>query len=180
VRQVRLYGAGEPGDVLIADGVIAEIGRPDAPAGAEVIDGEGQILLPGVVELHTHLREPGREDAETIETGAAAAARGGYTAVFAVANTDPVADSGGIADDVWRRGQEVGLVDVHPVGAVTVGLAGERLAEIGTMANSAARVRMFSDDGHCVFDPLVMRRALEYSTALGVVVAQHAEDPRLT
>jgi dihydroorotase len=180
LRQVRLYGPGEPVDVLIADGVIAEIGRPDAPAGAEVIDGDGQSLLPGFVDLHTHLREPGREDAETIETGSAAAALGGYTAVFAMANTDPVADNAVITDYVWRRGQEVGLVDVHPVGAVTVGLAGERLAEMGTMANSAARVRMFSDDGHCVFDPLVMRRALEYSTALGVVVAQHAEDPRLT
>ncbi len=119
-----------------------------------MIDGDGQILLPGFVDLHTHLREPGREDAETIETGSAAAALGGYTAVFAMANTDPVADNAVITDYVWRRGQEVGLVDVHPVGAVTVGLEGERLAEMGTMADSAARVRMFSDDGHCVFDPL--------------------------
>ena len=145
LRQVRLYGTGEPVDVLIADGVIAEIGRPDAPAGAEVIDGDGQILLPGFVDLHTHLREPGREDAETIETGSAAAALGGYTAVFAMANTDPVADNAVVTDHVWRRGREVGLVDGHPVGAVTVGLAGERLAEMGTMANSAAGVRMFSD-----------------------------------
>jgi dihydroorotase len=132
------------------------------------------------VDLHTHLREPGREDAETIATGSAAAALGGYTAVFAMANTDPVADNAVVVEHLWRRGREVGLVDVHPVGAVTVGLAGERLAELATMARSAAGVRVFSDDGHCVADPLLMRRALEYSTALDCVVAQHAEEPRLT
>jgi dihydroorotase len=180
LRQVRPYGEGEPVDVLVSDGVVAEIGRIDPPSGVEVIEGAGHVLLPGFVDLHTHLREPGREDTETIDTGSAAAALGGYTAVFAMANTDPVADNAVVTDHVWRRGREVGLVDVHPVGAVTVGLAGERLAEMGTMANSAAGVRMFSDDGHCVADPLVMRRALEYSTALGVVVAQHAEEPRLT
>ncbi|PXY19188.1 dihydroorotase [Prauserella muralis] len=183
IRGARLYGEGEPVDVLVADGVIAGIGAPGVatvPEGAEVIEAAGQVLLPGFVDLHTHLREPGREDTETIETGSSAAALGGYTAVFAMANTDPVADNAVVVEHVWRRGREIGLVDVHPVGAVTAGLAGERLAELGTMAKSAAGVRMFSDDGHCVADPLIMRRALEYSTALGTVVAQHAEEPRLT
>ncbi|SFJ68369.1 dihydroorotase [Amycolatopsis sacchari] len=180
IRGARLYGEGEPVDVLVADGVIAEIGSVRAPEDAEVVEARGQVLLPGFVDLHTHLREPGREDAETIETGSAAAALGGYTAVFAMANTDPVADNAVVVEHVWRRGRETGLVDVHPVGAVTVGLKGEKLAELGTMAKSAAGVRMFSDDGHCVADPLLMRRALEYSTALDVVIAQHAEEPRLT
>ena len=180
IRGARLYGAGDPVDVLVTGGTIAEIGEIEAPEDAEVIEAGGQVLLPGFVDLHTHLREPGREDTETIETGSAAAALGGYTAVFAMANTDPVADNAVIVEHVWRRGREVGLVDVHPVGAVTVGLNGERLAELGTMAKSAAGVRMFSDDGHCVHDPLIMRRALEYSTALDVVIAQHAEEPRLT
>ncbi|MDQ0380778.1 dihydroorotase [Amycolatopsis thermophila] len=180
IKGARLYGEGDPVDVLVTGGTIAEIGELQAPGGAEVIEAGGQVLLPGFVDLHTHLREPGREDTETIETGSAAAALGGYTAVFAMANTEPVADNAVIVEHVWRRGREVGLVDVHPVGAVTVGLTGERLAELGTMAKSAAGVRMFSDDGHCVHDPLIMRRALEYSTALDVVIAQHAEEPRLT
>ncbi|EHR51569.1 dihydroorotase, multifunctional complex type [Saccharomonospora marina XMU15] len=183
ITGARLYGAGDPVDVLVADGHIAEIaavGATAAPESARVVRAQRQVLLPGLVDLHTHLREPGREDTETVETGSAAAALGGYTAVFAMANTDPVADNAVVVEHVWRRGREVGLVDVHPVGAVTVGLAGERLAELGTMAKSAAGVRMFSDDGHCVSDPLLMRRALEYSTALDVVVAQHAEEPRLT
>jgi dihydroorotase len=181
VRGVRPYGEGDPVDLRIADGVIAEIGgRLPADGAVEVIDAAGQIALPGFVDLHTHLREPGREDTETIATGSAAAALGGFTAVFAMANTDPVADNAVVVEHVWRRGVEVGLVDVRPVGAVTVGLAGERLAELGTMARSAAGVRVFSDDGHCVADPLVMRRALEYSKSIGGVIAQHAEDPRLT
>jgi dihydroorotase len=181
IKGARLYGEGDPLDLLLADGIIAKVGTGlTAPAEAEVIDAAGQVALPGFVDLHTHLREPGREDTETIATGSAAAALGGYTAVFAMANTDPVADNAVIVEHVWRRGREVGLVDVHPVGAVTVGLAGEKLAELGTMAKSAAGVRVFSDDGHCVADPLIMRRALEYSTALDVVIAQHAEEPRLT
>ena len=138
------------------------------------------MLLPGFVDLHTHLREPGREYTETIESGSAAAALGGFTAVFAMANTEPVADSPVVTDHVWSRGRQVGLVDVHPVGAVTVGLEGKQLTEMGMMANGAAQVRMFSDDGKCVDDPLVMRRALEYATGLGVLIAQHAEEPRLT
>ncbi|MDT7623347.1 MAG: dihydroorotase [Pseudonocardiales bacterium] len=185
IKGARLYGEGDPVDVLLSDGVIAEIG-PEIGAGlenpddTEVIEADGLVVLPGFVDLHTHLREPGGEDAETIETGSAAAALGGFTAVFAMPNTDPVADNAVIVEHVHRRGAEVGLVDVHPVGAVTVGLAGERLAELGTMAASGAGVRMFSDDGHCVHDPVLMRRALEYATALDVVIAQHAEDPRMT
>ena len=181
IRGVRPYGEGEPTDVLLDDGVIAAIGADlPAPDGAEIIDAAGQVLLPGLVDLHTHLREPGREYAEDIATGSAAAALGGYTAVFAMANTDPVADSPVVTDHVWARGQQVGLVDVHPVGAVTVGLGGTQLTEMGLMAAGAGAVKMFSDDGLCVADPLVMRRALEYASGLGVLIAQHAEEPRLT
>ncbi|SDC67599.1 dihydroorotase [Actinokineospora iranica] len=180
IRGAQPYGEGEPVDIAVRDGVIAEIGARLDADGAEVIDAGGLVALPGFVDLHTHLREPGREDTETIESGSRAAALGGYTAVFAMANTDPVADNAVIVEHVWRRGREVGLVDVHPVGAVTVGLKGEKLAELGTMARSAARVRVFSDDGLCVADPLIMRRALEYTKALDAVIAQHAEEPRLT
>ncbi|AGL30847.1 dihydroorotase [Mycobacterium tuberculosis EAI5/NITR206] len=175
IRGVRPYGEGERVDVLVDDGQIAQIG-PDLaiPDTADVIDATGHVLLPGFVDLHTHLREPGREYAEDIETGSAAAALGGYTAVFAMANTNPVADSPVVTDHVWHRGQQVGLVDVHPVGAVTVGLAGAELTEMGMMNAGAAQVRMFSDDGVCVHDPLIMRRALEYATGLGVLIApQH-------
>ena len=132
------------------------------------------------MDLHTHLREPGREDAETVETGTLAAAMGGFTAVFAMANTDPVADTAGVVEQVWRLGREAGHCDVYPVGAVTVGLGGERLAELGAMADSAAHVRVFSDDGKCVSDAVLMRRALEYVKAFDGVVAQHAQEPRLT
>jgi dihydroorotase len=181
IRAVRPYGEGDGVDILVADGQIVEMGpRLDIPVDADVIDATGQVLLPGLIDLHTHLREPGREYAEDIETGSAAAALGGYTAVFAMANTNPVADSPVVTDHVWQRGQQVGLVDVHPVGAVTVGLAGEQLTEMGLMAAGAAQVRMFSDDGQCIHDPLVMRRALEYASGLGVLIAQHAEEPRLT
>jgi dihydroorotase len=183
IRGVRLYGAGERLDVLVEDGQIAEIGEPGltgADGDVDVLDAPGQVLLPGFVDLHTHLREPGREDTETIESGSAAAALGGYTAVFAMANTSPVADSPVVTDHVWNRGQQVGLVDIYPVGAVTVGLEGKQLTEMGMMVNGAGQVRMFSDDGKCVHDPLLMRRALEYATGLGVLIAQHAEEPRLT
>ncbi len=180
LRGIRPYGVGDPVDLLVRGGVIAEMGAQLDGAGAERFDGGGLVALPGLVDLHAHLREPGREDAETIATGSAAAALGGYTAVFAMANTDPVADTAVVVEHVYRRGRDVGLVDVHPVGAVSAGLRGERLAELGAMAASAAAVRMFSDDGVCVHDSLLMRRALEYVRGLGGVVAQHAEDPRLT
>ncbi|MGV0748624.1 dihydroorotase [Mycolicibacter minnesotensis] len=181
IRGVRRYGEGDQVDVLVEDGQIAQIGTGlSVSDDCEVIDAPGQVLLPGFVDLHTHLREPGREYAEDIETGSAAAALGGYTAVFAMANTDPVADSPVVTDHVWARGQQIGLVDVHPVGAVTVGLGGTQLTEMGMMAAGTAGVRMFSDDGVCVDHPLVMRRALEYATGLGVLIAQHAEEPRLT
>lgn len=180
LRGIRPYGVGDPVDLLVRDGMIAELGLRLDGAGAESFDGEGLVALPGLVDLHAHLREPGREDAETIATGSAAAALGGYTAVFAMANTDPVADTAVVVEHVYRRGRDVGLIDVHPVGAVTAGLRGERLAELGAMAASAAAVRVFSDDGVCVHDSLLMRRALEYVRGLGGVIAQHAEDPRLT
>lgn len=181
ISDVRPYGEGDPVDVLVVDGTITEIGAGlTAPDGAERIDGKGGVLLPGFVDLHTHLREPGREDTETIRTGSEAAALGGYTAVFAMANTNPVADNSTVTDIVWRTGREIGIVDVHPVGAVTVGLEGKQLAEMGMMNAGAAGVRMFSDDGKCVHDPLLMRRALEYAKGLGVLIAQHAEEPRLT
>ena len=181
IKGVRVLG-GEPTDLLLRDGVIAAAGKVSAAAakGAEVLHAEGLIALPGLVDLHTHLREPGREDAETVDSGSRAAALGGYTAVCAMANTSPVADTAGVVEQVWRLGREAGLVDVQPIGAVTVGLAGERLAELGAMAESAAKVRMFSDDGHCVYDPRLMRRALEYVKAFDGVIAQHAEEPRLT
>ncbi|MGC9668589.1 dihydroorotase [Planosporangium sp. 12N6] len=179
IKGVSVLG-GPVTDLLVRDGVVAELGTGLSAAGARVIDADGLVALPGLVDLHTHLREPGREDAETVETGSRAAALGGYTAVCAMANTSPVADTAGVVEQVWRLGREAGLVDVQPVGAVTVGLAGEQLAELGAMADSAARVRIFSDDGHCVHDPRLMRRALEYVKAFDGVVAQHAEEPRLT
>ena len=179
----RPYGE-EVTDLLLVDEVIAVVGSAAAAdpraAGARRIDAAGLIVLPGLVDLHTHLREPGREDSETVETGSAAAALGGYTAIFAMPNTDPTADTAGVVEQVYRLGVQAGLVDVFPIGAVTVGRKGERLAELGAMAGSAARVRVFSDDGDCVSDPLLMRRALEYVKAFDGVIAQHAQEPRLT
>jgi dihydroorotase len=179
IKGARPYG-GDAVDILVENGTIAALGESLSVTGAEVIEAGGLVALPGLVDLHTYLREPGREDAETVETGSRAAALGGFTAVHAMANTDPVADTAGVVEQVWRLGEQAGLVDVVPVGAVTVGLKGERLAELGAMADSAARVRVFSDDGHCVSDPALMRRALEYVKAFDGVVAQHAEEPRLT
>ena len=182
IKAVAPLGA-ERTDILLKDGVIAGLGR-EASTGADAdtvtIDADGLVALPGLVDLHTHLREPGREDTETVESGTRAAAAGGFTAVHAMANTAPVADTAGVVEQVWRLGRDAGWADVRPVGAVTVGLEGERLAELGAMATSAAQVRVFSDDGKCVWDPVLMRRALEYTKAFDGVVAQHAQEPRLT
>ena len=171
---------GTVSDVLIADGVIASISSAIADPDATLIDVKGSVVLPGLVDLHTHLREPGREDAETVLTGSRSGAKGGFTALSARANTSPVADNAGVVEQVYRLGQEAGLLDVFPIGAVTQGLAGVALSEIGAMADSIARVRVFSDDGNCVFDPMVMRRALEYIKKFDGVIAQHAQEPRLT
>jgi len=179
VRGASILG-GPPTDLLLEGGAIAAIGDNLTPNGVEVVDADGLVALPGLVDLHTHLREPGREDAETVDSGTQAAALGGFAAVHAMANTDPVADTAGVVEQVWRLGREAGHCDVFPVGAVTVGLDGKRLAELGAMADSAARVRVFSDDGKCVSDAVVMRRALEYVKAFDGVVAQHAQEPRLT
>jgi dihydroorotase len=181
IRGARVLG-GRPADICLRDGTVAGVGPGAAAglAGAQVIGADGLIALPGLVDLHTHLREPGREDAETIETGTLAAALGGFTAVHAMANTDPVADTAGVAEQIWRLGRQAGHCDVQPVGAVTAGLAGTQLAELGAMADSAAGVRVFSDDGRCVSDAVLMRRALEYVKAFDGVIAQHAQEPRLT
>jgi dihydroorotase len=178
IRGARLLGA-EAADLLVVDGVIREVGSPDPGGDVEVLDADGLVALPGLVDLHVHLREPGREDAETIATGSAAAAAGGYTAVFAMANTSPVTDTAEAAERVLDLGRACGLTEVVPVGAVTKGLDGAELAELGLMARSRAAVRVFSDDGHCIHDARVMRRALEYVKPFGGVISQHAQDPRL-
>jgi dihydroorotase len=167
-------------DLLIVRGLIHTVSPKILDADAIVIEAKGSVLLPGLVDLHTHLRQPGREDAETILSGSQAGAKGGFTALSAMANTSPVADNAGVVEQVFRLGQQAGLVDVFPIGAVTQGLEGLVLAEIGAMADSLARVRVFSDDGNCVFDPLVMRRGLEYIKKFDGVIAQHAQEPRLT
>ncbi|MDT0118106.1 dihydroorotase [Microbacterium sp. PRF11] len=179
VRGARVEGR-DATDLLVQDGVIAETGIGLSHAGATVVDADGLIALPGLVDLHVHLREPGFEASETVLTGSRAAAAGGFTTVFAMPNTSPTADTAGVVEQELALGEAAGYVHVQPIGAVTVGQKGERLAELGAMADSRARVRVFSDDGFCVFDPLIMRRALEYVKAFDGVVAQHAQDPRLT
>ncbi|WP_110588917.1 dihydroorotase [Microbacterium suaedae] len=179
IQGASIVGA-ERADILIEEGRIAEIGTGLSRAGARAIDADGLVALPGLVDLHTHLREPGFEASETVATGTRAAAAGGFTAVFAMPNTHPVADTAGVVEQVAALGESAGYATVQPIGAVTVGQKGERLAELGAMAHSRARVRVFSDDGFCVWDPLLMRRALEYVKSFGGVVAQHAQDPRLT
>ena len=165
-------------DVVVSNGVISEIGN--SLSKGKKIDAEKNLLIPGLVDLHTHLREPGREDSETVATGSMAAAKGGFTAISAMANTFPVADTAGVVEQVYRLGQEAGFCDVFPIGAVTQGLAGKSLAELGAMANSKAKVRIFSDDGKCVSDALLMRRALEYVKTFNGIIAQHAQEPALT
>ena len=177
IKNARLID-GSIVDVVIKDGTITEIGN--SLNVGEIVNADKNLLIPGLVDLHTHLREPGREDSETVTTGSMAAAKGGFTAISAMANTFPVADTAGVVEQVFRLGQEAGYCDVFPIGAVTQGLKGEALAELGAMANSKARVRMFSDDGKCVSDPLLMRRALEYVKTFNGIIAQHAQDPALT
>ena len=179
LKSVTLPG-GERADILLRGGVIVEVGNSLSEAAATVVDAAGLHALPGLVDLHTHLREPGFEHSETVLTGTRAAASGGFTAVFAMANTLPVQDTAGTVEQVASLGDEYGYATVRPIGAVTAGLAGTALAEIGAMAQSRARVRVFSDDGKCVSDSLLMRRALEYVSTFGGVIAQHAQDPRLT
>jgi dihydroorotase len=181
---VKFIGAVLPNDevtdVVVTGGRISAMGPGLSHIEGEVVDVTGLRLLPGLVDLHTHLREPGFESSETVLTGTQAAAVGGFTTVFAMANTLPVADTTSVVELVWRRGIEAGYATVRPVGAVTVGLEGQALADLASMASSRANVRVFSDDGKCVFDPLLMRRALEYVKAFDGVIAQHAQEPRLT
>ena len=166
-------------DLEINNGVISKLSKSSGKQ-TDGIDASGKLLLPGLVDLHTHLREPGREDSETVLTGSQAAVAGGYTAISSMANTNPVADTAGVVEQIYRLGKEAGLCDVNPIGAVTKGLNGEQLAELGAMADSIAGVRIFSDDGKCVSDPLIMRRALEYVKTFNGIIAQHAQEPRLT
>ncbi len=170
-------------DLRISGGRIVERGEAGSlqpGEGDRVIEAEGLIAMTGLVDLHTHLREPGFEQSETVLTGTRAAAAGGFTTVFAMANTMPVQDTAGVVEQVQSLGDAAGYATVRPIGAVTEELAGERLSEIGAMAQSRAQVRVFSDDGKCVHDSLLMRRALEYVKTFDGVVAQHAQDPRLT
>lgn len=179
LNNVRPYGEEETNILISVEaGVIESIGDAPFTDASEVVDCGGNVLLPGLVDVHVHLREPGREDTETIATGSDAAAAGGFTAVFTMANTQPVIDQPFLADAVWEKGQAYGKCDVYPVGSITKGLGGETLTEIGLM--SRGHVRMFSDDGRCVNDPQLMRRAIEYAKAYDVVLAQHAEDHRMT
>ena len=167
-------------DIEIENGLIKSLRKSNGKSANGGIDAAGKLLIPGLVDLHTHLREPGREDSETVKTGSESAVAGGYTAISAMANTNPVADTAGVVEQIYRLGKDTNLCEVNPIGAVTKGLKGEQLAEIGAMADSIARVRMFSDDGNCVSDPLIMRRALEYVKTFNGIIAQHAQEPRLT
>ena len=169
-------------DIAVTGAVVSAIGAMGSitdPAAA-TIDCAGLRALPGFVDLHAHLREPGFEQSETVRTGTQSAALGGFTAVHAMANTSPVADTAGVVEQIKALGDEAGYVEVFPIGAVTVGLNGEQMAELGAMAKSKAEVKVFSDDGKCVHDPIIMRRALEYVKAFDGVIAQHAQEPRLT
>jgi dihydroorotase len=168
-------GTDERTDVLIADGLVKEIGGGIEAADAEIVDVTGAIVAPGLVDMHTHLREPGREDEETIASASAAAAAGGYTALCAMPNTDPVADTAAVVEKVWALGRERGLVEIAPAGALSRGLAGEQMADIGEMSRSPAKVRLFTDDGRGLQDALLVRRTMEYLVAFDAIYAEHCE-----
>jgi dihydroorotase len=173
-------GDGErDGDVLITGGTIAEVGKNLKGPNAETVDAAGLVIAPGLVDMHTHVREPGREDEETIASASAAAAAGGYTAIQTMPNTDPVADTASVVEKVWALGRETGLVEVVPAGALSRGLNGEKMADLGEMVKSAARVRLFTDDGRGVQNALFARRAMEYLSTFDAIYAEHCEDDAL-
>jgi dihydroorotase len=151
-----LLASGETTDITVEGANVTKVGKTKESG----LDCSGLMALPGFVDLHTHLRQPGYEASETVLSGSRSGAAGGYTALFAMANSDPVADTASVVEQVMKLGEEAGLLEVRPIGAVTKGLAGTELSALGLMANSKAKVRVFSDDGHCVHDPLVMQRAL--------------------
>jgi dihydroorotase len=173
-------------DVLVADGLVVDVGPSIGPddardndgVDAQIVDCTGLIVCPGFVDLHTHLREPGKEEAETIETGSRAAALGGYTAIVAMPNTDPTQDSVSVVEFVRQQGRRAGLCDVFPSASITIGRAGKQLTAFAELA--AAGVHVFTDDCSGVQDDLLMRRAMEYAVDLPIVLAQHCEVARLT
>lgn len=175
LKSVSLYGEKQT-DISIADGKVVSL----EPTSEKGIDCSGLVALPGLVDLHTHLRQPGFEASETVLSGSKSGVAGGFTALFAMANTNPVADSASVVEQVLTLGEAAGLLQVQPIGAVTKGLAGAELAGLGGMARSRAKVRVFSDDGMCVFDPALMLQALTFVKSMGGVIAQHAQEPRLT
>jgi dihydroorotase len=168
----------EIADVIIAGGRIEAVGRAlGTPDGAEVVDAAGMVVAPGLVDVHVHLREPGREDAETVATGARAAAAGGFTSVCAMPNTDPVTDNQAAVGFIVKQSMAAKAARVYPIGAISVGQKGEQLAEFGEMVGAGAVA--VSDDGHPVVSSHLMRTALEYSRSFGIPVAEHCEDPSL-
>lgn len=173
-------GVDRTADVVVSDGRVTEVGENLSSQGAEVIDLDGLVICPGFVDLHVHLREPGREDEETVESGTAAAARGGFTAVGAMPNTDPVCDNASVAEKVHAAAVRAGYCEVIPSGSITKGLEGKQITPIGEMVGCAARVRMFTDDGKGVQDSRILRRAMEYIKGFDAICAEHCDDAALS